>query len=109
MYRSLLDMIRCMLKNGSLEKRFWGEDFLHAVYLRNITSINKESVITHEEFNGTKPDVSHLRVIGCNVFIYRKDSSKKKLENRKSHLIHIRIEDQEYLRRLTRKIIDFST
>lgn len=66
--RSLVESAKCMLLDADLDKRFWGEAILTAVYLQNrmvSRSIDKTPI---ELFTGHKPDFSHIRVFGSRVF-----------------------------------------
>ena len=55
-------MIRCMLQDSSLPKRYWGKAALYATYTRNHcpTAAVSEKVPI-ELWNGTKPFISHLQ------------------------------------------------
>ena len=64
------EMVRCMLHTASMDLRYWGEAFLYAVHIRNITytSALKDRVPDHAWYD-RKPDVSHLRVFGSIAYV----------------------------------------
>lgn len=67
--RTLLNMIRCMLKNKNLPNYFWGEAANAATYVINRSPTKRLEMMTHEEtWSGEKPDVAHLRIFGSLCF-----------------------------------------
>jgi len=68
--RSLEELARTMLSESSLPKYFWDDAVSTSCYVMNrvlIRSILKKT--PYELFNGRKPNISHLRVFGCNCFV----------------------------------------
>jgi hypothetical protein len=59
-----------LLADSKLPLSFWGDAALTFVYLRNrlATSTLPDNTTPHEIMNKTKPDLSHLRVWGCQCF-----------------------------------------
>ena len=63
----------------------WGEFLKSAIYVLNRTlscnpSSNSSSKTPHELLFGEKPDISHLRVIGCRAYVHVPDANHRKLE-----------------------------
>ena len=60
---------------------FWTKASKTAVYIRNkcLHSILKNTT-PKEVFSGTKPDLSHLRIFGCPVYIHIYKEKRTKLE-----------------------------
>lgn len=80
--RSLTESARYMLLDAGLDKRFWGEAILTAVYLQNRTisrSINKTPL---KLFIGEKPDISHIRVFGSKTYSLIPKQRRRKLDNK---------------------------
>jgi len=68
--RSLEELARTMLSESSLPKYFWADAVSTSCYVMNrvlIRSILKKT--PYELFNGRKPNISHLKVFGCNCFV----------------------------------------
>jgi hypothetical protein len=85
-WRTLVGMIRSMLKHAQLPKSWWGRAALTAVYIRNrlLNSSNSShpNQTPYELFFGVKPDLSMLRVFGCKVYVYNEDPKRTKLDDR---------------------------
>ena len=80
MNRTIMETVRSMIHSAGLPLSFWAEAVNTAVYLRNRspTSSLKDST-PYEYWHNEKPDVSHLKVFGCNVFVHVPDPKRKKL------------------------------
>ena len=71
MNRMIVEKVRCMLTEACLEKKFWAEAALMAVYLINRSpnsSINFK--LPEEMWSGTKTDLNHLRKFGCTTYVH---------------------------------------
>jgi hypothetical protein len=59
------EMVRCMLHSSRMDLRYWGEAFLYAIHIRNLSPTSGlEGKVPYHAWTGRKPDVSHLRVFG---------------------------------------------
>ena len=69
---------------------FWAEAVNTAVYLcnRNPTSSLKD-LTPYEYWHNEKPDVSHLKVFGCDVFVHVPDPKCKKLDKKSISCIFV--------------------
>uniref|UniRef100_A0AAG5DSQ9 Integrase catalytic domain-containing protein n=1 Tax=Anopheles atroparvus TaxID=41427 RepID=A0AAG5DSQ9_ANOAO len=76
--RSLQEMARCMLLDAALPKRYWGEAVLTAAYLQNRLPSKSTDLTPYELWTGHKPDMSKLRVFGCQAFVHIPDEKRKK-------------------------------
>jgi hypothetical protein len=68
--RTIEDGIQTLLADAKLPPSFWGDAALTTQYLRNRlpTSTLPTNTTPYEIMHGTKPDLSHLRVWGCQCF-----------------------------------------
>ena len=68
--RTIEDGIQALLADAKLPPSFWGDAVLTYQYLRNRvpTSTLPHGITPYEVMNRTKPDLSHLRVWGCQCF-----------------------------------------
>ncbi|KAJ3476999.1 hypothetical protein NLI96_g10770 [Meripilus lineatus] len=59
------EMVRSMLHSSGMDLRYWGEAFMYAVHIRNVshTAALKDLVPDHA-WTGRKPDISHFRIFG---------------------------------------------
>ena len=64
------DGIQMLLADAKLPSSFWGDAALTTQYLRNRlpTSTLPQDITPYEVMHGRKPDLSHLRVWGCQCF-----------------------------------------
>jgi transposase InsO family protein len=70
MNRTLVELARAMLTTSKLPEFLWEPAILHAAYVRNrayTTSIQGQT--PYQGWEGTKPNVSHLREFGAPVWV----------------------------------------
>ena len=69
--RTLEDDMQTLLADSGLPFSFWGWGVRTAQYLRNRlpTSVLPTGITPYERYRGRKPDLSHLRVWGCQCFV----------------------------------------
>ena len=83
MNRTLMESVRSMLADSGLPQRFWAEALSTAVYLRNRSPTKSLPETTpFEVWSGEKPDVSHLRVFGCNAYSHVPRDERGKLDSK---------------------------
>lgn len=71
MNRTLLERSRSMLSAIGLEKKFWVEAVMTTRYLINRSPTTPLVYKTLKEvWFSKKPSCSHLRVFGCEAFVY---------------------------------------
>ncbi|CDO76235.1 hypothetical protein BN946_scf184644.g9 [Trametes cinnabarina] len=75
--RTVMERVRAMLHDARLPQMLWGEAALHAVYLKNRTATRSlEGRTPYEAFWGKKPNLAHLHVWGCRVWVHSPGGSK---------------------------------
>jgi transposase InsO family protein len=90
MNRTILDMVRSMLKSKNLPKEFWAEAVNCAVYLRNrCPTASVEDMTPHETWYGRKPSVSHFKVFGSVAYAHIPDQKRVKLDDKSVKLIFV--------------------
>jgi hypothetical protein len=69
--RTLVDGMQTLLADSGLPFSFWGDALSTTRYLRNRlpSSVLPADVTPYEGFHRSKPDLSHLRVWGCQCFV----------------------------------------
>ncbi|KAG8786664.1 hypothetical protein FRC15_010949 [Serendipita sp. 397] len=91
--RTLLELARAMLMAKDLPAFLWTEAVSHAAYLRNHAPTRALDGKTPEEvWTGKKPDVSHLREFGSEVWI-RDEGNIGKLDPRANKFIFVGYQD----------------
>jgi hypothetical protein len=74
------DAIRSILYSSGLEQKYWNFAFYHYLRLYNLVPHGNRSASPFELVKGRKPDISRLRVFGCDVFIRPPGRRPSKLE-----------------------------
>ena len=77
---TLVEMTQSMLAGSILPQKLWVEAVSTAVYLWNQSPTKAvEGMTPHEAFHGNKPNVKHLRVLGCVAFAHIAKDERKKI------------------------------
>jgi transposase InsO family protein len=74
--RTLLERLRALLADSGLPKNMWAEVLRTACYLRNISPGRKRGATPHELLFGSRPEVGHLRVLGCRCYVLLPDQQR---------------------------------
>jgi hypothetical protein len=66
-----MDAMKTMIHYQDLPMQLWDEVTRTTIYVQNILSHSALGFKTPEEmFFGKKPEVSHLKIFGCPVFVH---------------------------------------
>ena len=85
--RKIMGLVRSMLKEKELPLELWGEAVSTCVYVLNRSSTKGlEGKTPYEQWNGRKPNVSHLRIFGSIVFV-KTTGRLSKLEDRSKCMV----------------------
>lgn len=77
------DDIRAMLVDSGIPDEMWDEILFTVVYLKNRSPTSTIRMTPYEAWTGMKPNVSHLRRIGCAAYkLVPKSTHPKKLDER---------------------------
>ncbi len=84
MNRTLIDLVRSMLHDANLDKKFWAEALNTAVYIRNrvVSSSLPQRSTPHHQWFGSTPDLSHCRVFGSKCLYVLPKTKLRKLDPR---------------------------
>jgi len=81
--RTLEEKTRAMLKGAKLGTEYWGEALLTATYLKNISPTKAvKGKVPFEAWTKEKPDISNLRIFGCQAYKHVPKTDCKKLGDR---------------------------
>eukprot|EP00253_Pinus_taeda_P024768 PITA_24768 len=79
--KMIVGVTRVMLHDQGLPLHLWAEACNTTVYVQNCCSHRILGMSRPEEaYSGKKPDLSHLRIFGANVYMHVTKDSKKNLE-----------------------------
>lgn len=71
MNRTIMEKVRSMLSNSSLEKNFWAEVVMIACYLINRSpTTSLDGGIPEEDWTSKNLNYSHLKIFGCEAFVH---------------------------------------
>ncbi|XP_014506332.1 uncharacterized protein LOC106766088 [Vigna radiata var. radiata] len=88
--RTILNMVKCMLKSKGLPSFSWGEAVMTTTYVLNLSPTKRLNGVTPEEaWTGVKPDVKHLKIFGSLYYKHVPEQLRKKLDDRGIPLILI--------------------
>ncbi len=82
--RVIMDKLHPTLLSANLDKKWWPEILLTVNYLRNLSSSSVIRKTPYEAWYGEKPDLSHLRIIGCTAYTKKVESKRRKLADEKA-------------------------
>ncbi|GBO06945.1 Retrovirus-related Pol polyprotein from transposon TNT 1-94 [Araneus ventricosus] len=108
MNRTLFDKVRAMLYDSKLPKSCWGYAIQTAAFLHNripCTSIN--DCTPYELKYSTKPDLSKIRIFGCDAYVKVADTQRRKLDPKSKKMIFIGYSSMGYrvMDPVTRRVI----
>jgi hypothetical protein len=79
--RMIMEAVKTMIHDQDLPMCLWAEATMTVVYVQNRLSHSALGFKTSEEmFTGKKPEVSHLNIFGCPVFIHIPKEKSNKME-----------------------------
>jgi transposase InsO family protein len=88
--RTILDMVRSMLKTKDMPKDFWTEAVQCAVYVQNRCPHAKLADQTPQEaWSGHKPTISHFKVFGSVAYAHIPDQRRTKLDDKSKKYVFI--------------------
>ncbi|KAL4343519.1 hypothetical protein AHAS_Ahas11G0086500 [Arachis hypogaea] len=88
--RTIMDMVRCMLKSKQMPKEFWAKAVATAVHILNRCPTKSVRDKTLEEaWSGKRPSIHHFRVFGCIAYPHVPYQLRKKLDDKGEKYIFI--------------------
>jgi hypothetical protein len=79
--KTIMEVVKTMIHDQDLLMCLWVEATMAVVYVQNRLSHSAVGLKTPEEmFTGKKPEVSHLKIFGCPVFIHILKEKRNKLD-----------------------------
>lgn len=88
--RTVVEMGRSYLKQMKMPSVMWAEAIRHAVYVLNRLPTRALSGQTpYEAWMGYKPDIGHIRVFGCVVYMKVRGDNVKKLDDRSLMVVNL--------------------
>lgn len=87
--RYLVEMMRCMLAESKLEKKFWGEAIATANYIQNRLPTSSSSKTPYELYHEKKPSYTHFRIFGSTAYVHIPKQKRRKLDKKAEKLTFV--------------------
>jgi hypothetical protein len=79
--RTILERTKAILADTEFPKTLWMEIASTVVYLKNRSPTSSlDGKTPYEAWHGKKPDLSHLRMIGCTAYVHVSKDTRRKLD-----------------------------
>jgi hypothetical protein len=79
--RTIMEAVKTMIHDQDIPMHLWAEAARTIVYVQNKLSHSALGFKTPEEmFSGKKPEVSHLKIFGCSMFVHIPKEKRTKLD-----------------------------
>jgi transposase InsO family protein len=79
--RTIMEAVKTMIHDQDLRICLWPEAVMVVVYVQNQLSHSALGLKTPEDmYTGNKPEVSHLKIFGCPIFIHIPKEKRNKME-----------------------------
>ena len=82
--RILMDKLHPTLLNANLHKKWWPEILISIVKIRNRSPSARIGKTPYEAWYGEKPDLSFIRVLGCDCLVLKPEQKRRKLADIKT-------------------------
>ncbi len=80
--RTIVESARSQMYGRKVPLELWGLAIQCAVYVQNRSTPSASKVTPFELWFKRKPDISHLKVFGCLVFVHVPDEKRRKLDSK---------------------------
>src|SRR5271169_6027012 len=78
--RTIMERVKAIIAESKLDKRLWMEIAEAVVYLKNRSPTSAVATTPYELWHGTKPSLSHLRIIGSTAYVHVPKEKRIKLD-----------------------------
>lgn len=87
--RYLTEMVRCMLIDAKLGKKYWGEAIMTANYIQNRCPSRSVGTTPYEKWYGRKPNLKNLKIFGTPAFVHIPREKRRKLDEKSQQLLFV--------------------
>eukprot|EP00253_Pinus_taeda_P031858 PITA_31858 len=99
--RTIMDMVRSMLKAKHLPNDYWAEAIHCAIYILNRCPTKAVmNRVSEEAWSGRKQGVTHMKVFGCVAYAHIPDQLRRKLDSKGEKCIFIGYSEESKAYRL---------
>jgi transposase InsO family protein len=99
--RTIMNMVRSMLSEKQVPKKFWPEAVNWTTHVLNRSPTLAVKEMTPEEaWSGVKPNVNYFRVFGCIGHVHVPDNLRKKLDDKSFQCVLLGMSEESKAYRL---------
>ncbi|KAI3501210.1 hypothetical protein L1887_29073 [Cichorium endivia] len=99
--RTLMNMVRCLLTEKSMPKKFWSEAASWGCHILNrCTSRSLDEKVPEELWTGSKPSVEHFKIFGCIGHVHVPAQLRTKLDTRSHKCVFLGVSQESKAYRL---------
>ncbi|CAL1409822.1 unnamed protein product [Linum trigynum] len=108
--RTIMNMVRCMLRDTKVPSPFWPKAVTWATHIHNRSpTVANQGKTPQELWTGKPPSVSHFRIFGCVAHVHVPDQQRRKLEDKSSQCYFLGVSTESKAYRLynpaTKKVV----
>jgi hypothetical protein len=78
--RTIMERVKSIIAEAKLDKRLWMEIADTVVYLKNRSPTTAVATTPYERWHSTKPNLSHLKIIGSTAYVHIPKEKRIKLD-----------------------------
>ena len=84
--RTMLECARCMMEHAGMEKRYWGEAVMTAMFLRHLCPIRAihQDKSPYQAWPMKKPILANLKVFGYHAYVHVPQAKRSKFDFKSS-------------------------
>ena len=80
--RTIMGRVRAIIEDAKFPKELWDEIAMTVVYLKNLSpTAALDNLTPHEAWYGVKPNLQHLRILGCMAYVHVPEEKRIKLDS----------------------------
>ncbi|OMO99220.1 hypothetical protein CCACVL1_03887 [Corchorus capsularis] len=107
--RTILDMVRSILRRSSMPRTFWPEAVAWSTHVLNRSPSRALNSTPEEAWSGVRPAVHYFRVFGCIAYAHVPDQKRKKLDDKGEKCVLLGVSEESKAYKLynptTKKLI----
>ncbi|CAM8885291.1 unnamed protein product [Rhodiola kirilowii] len=93
--RTIMNMVRCLLKEKNMPKRYWAEAANWASHILNRCSTSAVKNRTPQEcWSNTKPSVDYFKIFGCIGYVHIPRQIRVKLDDKSQKCIFLGVSEE---------------
>ena len=80
--RTIMGRVRAIIEDAKFPRELWDEIATTVVYLKNRSPTSAlDNLTPHEAWHKTKPNLQHLRILGCTAYVHVPEEKRIKLDS----------------------------